>query len=84
MNEPDEPLEMINIKFDTNDDASKARAVTQMAKMGDPMQLAALVVFATDKMARAELYARRLEALFIAFGAILGGALAVSVYYNIT
>lgn len=74
----------IRIKFDTNDQASMVNAITQLAKEATPIQLAALVVFEAERTARAERYAKMLELLLPIVGAVLGGALALSVYYNIT
>jgi hypothetical protein len=73
----------IRIKFDTNDQASMVNAITQLGKEATAIQLAALVVFEAERTARAERYAKMLELLLLVVGAILGGALAVSVYYNI-
>ena len=76
--------ETIRVRFDTNDAASKVNAIAQLAREATPTQLASLVVLEAEGTARAERYAQKLELLLLTVGAILGGALAVSIYYNIT
>lgn len=75
---------LLNIKIDLEDPNSVAQAFKTMTTECEPVQLVSLILSALHRLGRAELHARRLEALFIAFGATLGGALAISVYYNLT
>lgn len=76
--------EKLNIKVDLEDPNSVAQAINTMTTEAEPLQLAGLVLSAIHRLGRAEIRAQRTEYLLLAVGAILGGALAVSIYYNIT
>lgn len=76
--------EPLNIKVDLEDPSSVAQAIHTMTTKAEPLQLASLVLSAVHRLGRAEIRAQRTEYLLLAVGAVLGGALAVSVYYNIT
>jgi len=76
--------EPLNIKVDLEDPNSVAQAIHTMTTKSEPVQLASFVLSAVHRLGRAEIRAQRTEYLLLAVGAVLGGALAVSVYYNIT